>query len=607
MNLRLDIQGLRALAVLLVIIFHINEKWLPGGFIGVDVFFVISGFLISKSIIDQTDKKQFNFIRFFEGRIKRIAPAYYVMLLCVLAMAIFLYPANYFDPFIGQFRNTALFLSNRVFSLGLDYFGPSNSEVVLLHTWSLGIEMQFYIIMPLLIYFSPKKWRLLILSGLSLLLLIYTEYHLRILGNKSAMYFSLPARSVEFLIGILINFLPSSQSVRKFAMPLAVFAFSIIIFSAFYLDSNSVFPGLSALPACLGTACLIWIKGSPVNRALALEPAVAVGNWSYSLYLWHWPVLSFYRFIYQENEIPAVAIIVLVLIFSALALISYYAIEAPSRKVSRGTLYYGFSVVMVVTLGFYLLSIPLNEKAVPIPRSYIKPVELSNHHRYDGYRLYGDTSIADQHVFVVGDSHAHSLRPFFAKVAKEHHFNFSTVSMNSYPPLPGYAPEEMINNPTFDAEVYNELLPIVLERIKASKVIVLARVWEHTYDMDRQLQLLLKEMRPDQSLILLSDFATLDSNPVRTYRSFRKPDDFSPPVLKKPVKSRAIDELLKGNGSSFHYFDLYAAEFYKTAPYYKDTLMYYDTGHLNFYGAESLADFKGEQFAKLVKTLLRKE
>src|SRR5690554_2131327 len=166
MQFRNDIQGLRALAFLFVFLFHLNPSWLPGGFIGVDIFFVISGYLITSILMHQKAKGTFSFLTFYEKRIKRIVPAHFIMLIFVLIAAYYVFLYNDITNLKDAALRTALFISNMLFAKGQSYFGVGLNDNPLLHTWSLSIEMQFYFILPIIIIFIKNKYLPYIMGGL---------------------------------------------------------------------------------------------------------------------------------------------------------------------------------------------------------------------------------------------------------------------------------------------------------------------------------------------------------------------------------------------------------------------------------------------------------
>lgn len=478
MHLRLDIQGLRALAVILVIVFHIDESILPGGYIGVDIFFVISGFLISKSVFSQIDHKKFNLFRFFEGRIKRIVPAYFAMLLICIIVATFVFIPVDHNTFFHQLKRTFIFLSNQLFAVTDNYFGAKSYENPLLHTWSLGIEMQFYVFLPLLLLIVPKKLRILVFISLFVVLLAYTEYNLRIAGQKAQMYFSLAARSVEFMIGIAVNFLPGRKANKSSQFEiLAILSLVTIIGSALLLDSKSLFPGLLSLPACVATALLIWMEKSNVNAFLALSVPNYIGKISYSLYLWHWPVLSFYRYHLMEYSIPFLDLFMVILCFTALSLLSFYFVEDPFRKWKGKRFYISLGVLAAVMGALWFFSKKVNQNLIDIPEKYISPKAFNNnnHNQYSGYELLGDTNKKDDRILIIGDSHGLGMLPFMEVMGKKHSLNFSAITMNHYPPLPGLKIKSLTNE--IDETAYLQLAPIADRLIKESKIIILIKYW----------------------------------------------------------------------------------------------------------------------------------
>jgi peptidoglycan/LPS O-acetylase OafA/YrhL len=601
MNFRQDIQGLRALAVIAVILFHIDKNILPGGFIGVDIFFVISGFLISKSIIEGKDKGQFNFFRFFIGRFKRIVPAYYFMMVACILIAAFYFPGSYFKDFFYPARHALLFISNRIFELSTNYFGGQNHENLILHTWSLSIEMQFYFFLPLLIYITPKKWRAISFVALLIILLGYTEYNLRILEQQSPMYFSLPARSLEFIVGILINFLPiNSKMTRIYKNIISLFALLIVILSLILIDEHTVFPGLTALPACLGIAAIIWVQASKVNSFFSNQFLVYIGKLSYSLYLWHWPVLAFYRYKTMGYNISITWGVILTIIFVLLSLISFYLVEVPFREMKSKKMYFSLSFITMAVFSLWYYSDLINKNFIAIPLEYITQGEKINHHKYDGYVLNGDESLPDSKILIIGDSHARSMHPFFDKIGKNYKFNFVSFSNDEIPPIKGLSESRFRTNEEF--HVYQNLSKQADSLISKAEIIILIRHWHSYYDFKGPIAYLEKKIRPNQSLVILTDYPALHQDPVRKYMSLVKPIDIKNEELLMPsidiVTMRAI-----AKNKNFYLLDITDEKFFRSAPYFNDTLMYIDASHINIYGSKKLANFQGKKVADFLMRL----
>lgn len=352
MTYRPDIDGLRAIAILLVIIFHSGFSTFPGGFIGVDVFFVISGFLITSIIEKEIKEKRFSFKNFYLRRIRRIIPVLVFIILIVTIPAYFILFANNLEAYSRTLIYTLL-CSNNIhlyFNSG-DYFAESSDLIPFLHTWSLSVEEQFYFILPPFLLLLHKKFNsqkrfliILLVCILGLLFSIYQTY-----TNPRMAYLLLPARLFELLIGSCLAIywgkLPSLNQFKNNI--LSIIGILLIVVSALTLNNSSLFPGLNALWPCLGTALLLFTgkteehKGI-VNKLIQNKIMVGIGLISYSLYLWHWPifVLIKYSGINLEGSVRIIAII-------AIFILSYFSwrfIEQPFRT----TLKFDFKKTILV-------------------------------------------------------------------------------------------------------------------------------------------------------------------------------------------------------------------------------------------------------------------
>lgn len=192
---------MRAVAVLAVLAYHANSSWLKAGYVGVDVFFVISGFIITALLTERSDKV--DLLAFYVSRIKRILPAYFVMLVVVCALSSVFFVPDDFAFFLDSLKSSALFTSNQYFAGFGSYFAPRADELPLLHTWSLAIEMQFYLFFPFLVLCSPKRWRLPVFVLLAISLFAWCGYGL-LGGSRDGLYFALSARTPEFMVGAVV-------------------------------------------------------------------------------------------------------------------------------------------------------------------------------------------------------------------------------------------------------------------------------------------------------------------------------------------------------------------------------------------------------------------
>ncbi len=336
---RPDIDGIRAIAVLLVILYHANFSFITGGYIGVDVFFVLSGFLITLTIDREMNTDSFSFKKFYLRRIRRIIPVLvFVMLVVTIPACLFLF-SNNLETYSRTLIQTLLCSNN--FYLWInngDYFAENSDLMPFLHTWSLSVEEQFYFLWPLLLLFLHKKLSLqkrLVFMSLFLILGITLSVYL-VHTNPTMAYFLLPARIFELTIGACLAMywerLPSFSKPKNSIISLV--GLSLILIPAVVLNKSSLFPGLNAFWPCLGTTLLIFTgKNSKnqgiVNQLLQNKLLVFTGLLSYSLYLWHWPVFVFIKYL-GINLDGIIRICSLIFIF-ILSYFSWRFVEQPFR------------------------------------------------------------------------------------------------------------------------------------------------------------------------------------------------------------------------------------------------------------------------------------
>ncbi len=334
---RPDIDGLRAVAVVPVVLFHAGIPAFGGGFVGVDVFFVISGFLITRIIAREIAAGTFSIVNFYERRIRRIIPALVVVLAFTALMALALMPPATLVEVGRSVVAAALSVSNILFWLNTDYFAAPVDEVPLLHTWSLGVEEQYYLVFPLVLLASfrfrdGRFVRAAVVAMAAGSLLASVAFVARF---QEAVFYLAPFRFWELLIGSLLAIgplrAPRSTQVREAAawLGLALIGASVLLYT-----EETLFPGAAALPPCLGAALVIYagLDAEPTlaGRLLSSKVPVAIGLISYSLYLWHWPLIVFSGYLPAFGEGWAKAAVVL-LSFLAGAL-SWKYVEQPFRN-----------------------------------------------------------------------------------------------------------------------------------------------------------------------------------------------------------------------------------------------------------------------------------
>ncbi|MGE0882112.1 MAG: acyltransferase family protein [Blastocatellales bacterium] len=354
---RPDIDGLRAIAVIPVVLFHAGFAGFHGGFVGVDVFFVISGFLITSLILPETLDGKFSIVTFYERRVRRIFPALFaVMFVCLIASYWLMWPLAFKD--FGQSVVAATsFASNNLFWIKFGYFDSPADSRPLLHTWSLAVEEQFYIVFPLYLlmtvrwFSSALKQITIAIAVVSLGLSIYL-----VDSSPSSAFYLAPSRAWELLLGssLAMGVIPPLKS-KLARTALSLTGLVLIGWAVFTFSKMTHFPGLAALFPCVGTAMVIYAGGGDgnlINRLLSVRWLVFCGLISYSLYLWHWPLIVFGE-LYLLRGLRYAEATVVVLVSIPLAILSWKFIEQPFRTnrtvFTRRRLFTLAGVSMVIT------------------------------------------------------------------------------------------------------------------------------------------------------------------------------------------------------------------------------------------------------------------
>jgi peptidoglycan/LPS O-acetylase OafA/YrhL len=334
MKYRNDIAGLRAVAVLPILLFHAGVTALPGGFIGVDIFFVISGFLITSIICREMDSGVFSQVEFYRRRVARIVPALSLVLISTLVAGYFLLLPFEMRDLGKSVASAALFVSNFFFMVKADYFGGAAESKPLLHTWSLAVEEQFYIFYPIGVFilkrWAPKMLKPVLCAGVisSLALAFLLNY-----VKPDAAFYLIPARAWELGAGglIALNFFPAINS-KGTKQLISVGGLAAIFLGCFLITSELAFPAPWALVPVMGTVLLIAYGQDAITfRFLSSPPMTFIGDISYSTYLWHWPVITFYRLL-TGNELDLVETVALVSASIGLAWLTYLLVERPLLK-----------------------------------------------------------------------------------------------------------------------------------------------------------------------------------------------------------------------------------------------------------------------------------
>lgn len=441
MNYRPEIDGLRAIAVLPVIFFHAEIGLFSGGFVGVDVFFVISGYLITKIILSDLEQDKFSIVNFYERRARRLLPALFFIIFSCVPFAYFTLSPNALFDFGQSLVAVPTFLSNVLFWSERGYFGGATELKPLIHTWSLAVEEQFYLVFPItlmLFWHNLRRWIgpfivLIILSSL------YLSWFLTELHFETAFYLPF-ARAWELMVGSAAAFFGIRLTYlgNRYSSILSITGLSLIFYAVFNFDGTTTFPGYAALVPVLGTFLLI-IAGptrNTINRVLASRWLVKIGLVSYSLYLWHQPIFVFLRHLNFSEYI-----IIFGIPFSmALSLFSYRFIETPFRnkdKFHRKNIFIYSALASLVSIFIGLILI-LNdgflnryaEADQKILKQFINQGDY-NQTRFDQLEMKPFNGPPKYRVLVVGDSYAKDLINVMYEGGVDKLIQFSTKQINS--------------------------------------------------------------------------------------------------------------------------------------------------------------------------------
>lgn len=475
-SFRKDINGLRALAVVSVLIFHFDQDLLPGGFIGVDVFFVISGFLMTSIIFNGFDRNDFSLIYFYLNRARRIIPGLIFIILVSLFLGWFLFEPLTYQLMGRHAKDSLLFISNFTYLNESGYFDLDSYSKFFLHTWSLSVEWQFYLIYPIILIFLKKitstnniKKILVVMSLILFFMCIYVSYK-----KPSFAYFMFYARSWEMIIGG-VAFLYPINKIERHAPKSELIGLILIIFSLFIINKNTIWPGYMALLPVMATYLCIISKNN--NSILSVKLIQKIGTWSYSIYLIHWPLIVVSRKLDIGLSITIYLIIVLIASF-----IMYEMIEK-KRNYSYGLLF-----TFIITL---IISVYIQKDGVAnrVDKKYQLTLQDFGKKYYGGFVFWDETQgkkhqfnkkneLPNGNFILSGDSYAMMYIKSFYDTSKP----FTTITKTVCMFLPDYLTTYEKNVVEGCGQVVNLFLNELKE--DATTPVILSQNW-NAYNSDR--------------------------------------------------------------------------------------------------------------------------
>jgi peptidoglycan/LPS O-acetylase OafA/YrhL len=427
---RTEIDGLRALAVVPVIFFHAGFELFSGGFVGVDVFFVISGYLITTILIEDIENKRFSLFNFYERRARRILPAlFFVMLVCIPFAWMWMLP----DPLenFGQSLVAATLSANNVLLYLTSGYWDLNSEFKpLLHTWSLGVEEQYYALLPLLLLLTWQFGKgivllsIIIIAGISMALSAWISRE-----NPEAAFFLIHTRAWELLAGSIAAFVVQKRGVQKNNL-LAILGLSAILFSIFFYNETIPFLSVYGLAPVLGALLLVLYaeKETLVAKLLNTKAFIGIGLISYSAYLWHQPLISFVK-IYSQNQPTIYGLLSMIFLTVCFSYLTWKFIEQPFRKKSAVAPPLFFFLSLALAFGFVAIGVYFHaSNGVPTRIFNYDSYKRSTHEikvaQITGTDYFGLLEASERRVdvLVYGDS-------FAADVAYLAKYNYPSVEL----------------------------------------------------------------------------------------------------------------------------------------------------------------------------------
>lgn len=446
MKYRAEIDGLRAIAVVPVILFHADFELFSGGFVGVDVFFVISGYLITTILIEELENKEFSIFTFYERRARRILPAlFFVILVCIPFAWMWMLPSQMID-FSQSIIAVSIFASNILFWQESGYFDAASEEKPLLHTWSLAVEEQYYVLFPIFLIltwrFGKNRvfWAIVLMAAVSLLL---SEWGWR--NKASANFYLAPTRAWELFAGSIAAFIVDKQGVQK-GNAFAFLGLALIVLAIFFYDESTPFPSVYALVPVVGAVLVVVFADTEtlVAKLLSTKALVGIGLVSYSAYLWHQPLFAFAR-IRTIDHTTSSLMLFLSGLSIVLAFFTWRFIEKPfrqSQRVTKKAIFIGslIAVVSLMTFGYAGYSSKgfkshlLDERQIAIIDS-IERSKLPNCKHAIAQCLLSSDSSERGNIVLLGDSNAYHFSVGLQKIAADLGFSLQPLVFPGCLPL----------------------------------------------------------------------------------------------------------------------------------------------------------------------------
>lgn len=627
---RADIDGLRAIAVLSVVLFHFNSKLVPGGFVGVDIFFVISGFLITKIIGTEILNNSFSFKSFYVRRIRRILPVFLAVIATTMIAGKILFLSDDLASLLVSVKYALLFGINIYFSKDRGYFDLASDEKPLLHIWSLSIEEQYYLIWPLMLIalymiaryiFGPNtKYKKIFAASCTFFLIIVdfvlTQKALQHTENTTKLYFLLQTRFGELMIGSLTAIMPHLKK-QKTSDFIGILGLCGVFFAICTLNKENLFPGYNALTPCFATGLVLYTGQSGYDkknfsaRILSLSVLVYIGLLSYSIYLWHWPILAFMRYIYGHYTLPFKWNLTAILLICILSHLSYFFLE---KKIKHTSMTFSKALFGIYVIPCILL--------LAICSSWINEVEkiqteknLTTYGTDVCHGNFNKNCIKGYHnaklrVLMIGDSHAAALNAFVEIVGKKEGWSAKVLSASSCSPVFGFDEKVL---PKYAQQPCQELKQYVSENYQKYDAIFIASYWAFQLGWTdiaadknylNKFRKTLEVIAKNKPIYVFSDVPELPISPFRLAHFKKIRININRAWSQQYVLANDIIKKTAISIPNVHWVNLMPAlQAFNNYGTYHNQPTYFDKQHLNRYGSKEL----GYIFSNSQQTILTKQ
>ena len=613
MPFRSDINGLRAIAVIFVVCFHFFPQFIPGGFIGVDIFFVISGYLMTQIIVSKLHLQQFSLKAFYAARARRILPALVVLCLVMLAFGWFLLLDQAFSRLAREVLHASTLISNIAYYQQAGYFDVSSLQKWLLHTWSLSVEWQFYLLYPIGLMWLYKKLPFKKFKLVILLACISSFVFALYAGMRwpSAAYYLLPTRAWEMLAGALVFLYPWRSNLthakRHFTLALGA-----LVFACFAINSSLYWPGIYTAIVILATFLFLQANIVSIFKWQAFQ---YLGLWSYSIYLWHWPIVVWINQYHSKDDYPIIAAGFIASILCGF--ISYTVIEKPFKQKSKASLPIIFSAIAaiaVVTLivhwqqgQFSNRTMSDDERNIEYaryanytidPLGWYKLCNTNTQFKHTGIRQVDSRCInkdtIGQGVFLWGDSHLGALSPGVRSVVPANTYVYQVSASTCQPSFTHK--RQGISSYAKSCNIANQIAFDAIQRLRP-QVVVMATARHH-----EQLDWLttIKQLKAFdvKHIIVVGPVPQYDPSLPQVYltRHYGKRSISDDSFRHELIASNEHMKQLLANLQGVSYIDVlgFLCDFdqpkFECMVKPKDTLIAFDYGHLTVEGAVYISE-----------------